>query len=152
MNFYPKQTKNPSKTLYPSLMYPRRPKAPIFMNISIVKIKLKIILLISTILDSMSGWLWCSILMLKEKVLKMRFLVFWFYLRLFKTMQILIKCWNLFWFTILYNFALKLLLQLFTLFSKFLINWTQGGFGVGLKTLKSPNKVKIESSSSTNAK
>ena len=38
--FYPKQTKKPSKTLNPSLMYLIIPKAATFISISTVKIKL----------------------------------------------------------------------------------------------------------------
>ena len=52
---YPKQTRKPSKTLKPSLMYWINPKAVIFTSISIVKIKLKTRLLISTILESVAG-------------------------------------------------------------------------------------------------
>ena len=63
---YPKQTRKPSKTLKPSLMYWIRPNAAIFINISIVKMKLKTRLLVSTIFESVSGWLWCSIPMLQK--------------------------------------------------------------------------------------
>ena len=135
--FYPKQTKKPSKTLNPSLMYLIIPKAATFISISTVKIKLNTKLLISTNLDSVSGWLWCSM-----PILKMLCVSMLLYentsadLRLFKMMHSLMKCWNLLSFTI--ELSLEVICWQFCLTYIFMLNRIcfKGGFGDGLMILK----------------
>ena len=74
---YPKQTIKPSKTLKPSLTYEMNPKAVSFMIISMEKMKLKMRLLTSTTLVSVSGWSWYSILILKVLIKMQRRMNCW---------------------------------------------------------------------------
>ena len=141
MSPYPKHTRNPSNTLKPSLMYFIIPNAPIFMNISTVKMKLKIMLLISTIFVSAAGWSWCSIPMLSIKFTLILFQLFTIHLRLLRMMLILIKCWNFVLLTIWFSFDVNRIVFVLKDDLSLVTSSNTFDFGEALKTLSSSNSL-----------